>query len=53
MGQTEVMSQRRGLRDFVPEVLNVAIPEISNQCLLRGTSFAGDETQALDFIEDP
>src|SRR5260370_36369250 len=51
MGQTEVMSQRRGLRDFVPEVLNVAIPESANLCLLRGAGCAGDETQTLDFIE--
>src|ERR1700687_5149244 len=47
------MSQRRGLRDFVPEVLNVAAPEVSNQGLLLGTSFAGNETQTLDFIEGP
>src|ERR1700676_1745310 len=52
MGQTEVMSQRRGLRNFVPEVLNVAIPESSNLGLLRGASCAGDETQTLDFIEN-
>ena len=51
MGETEMMSQCRGLRDFVPEVLNVAIPEISDQSLLRGASLAGDETQTLDFIE--
>src|SRR4029077_8382191 len=29
LGQTEMMSQRRGLRNFVPEVLNAAIPESS------------------------
>src|SRR5260370_36181516 len=52
MGQTEVMSQRRDLRDFVPEVLNIAIPESSNLCPLRGASRAGDETQTLDFIEN-
>src|SRR5258708_26605365 len=52
MGQTEVMSQRRGLRDFVPEVLNVAIPESSNLCLLGGADCAGDETQTPDFIEN-
>src|SRR5260370_41554254 len=51
MGQTEVMSPRRGLRNFVPEILNVAIPESSNQGLRRGASCAGDETQTLDFIE--
>src|SRR6202140_2197173 len=47
------MSQRGGLRDFVPEVLNVAVPEVSNQGLLLGTSFTGNETQTLDFIEGP
>src|SRR6267143_6571677 len=52
MGETEMMSQCRGLRDFVPEVLNIAIPEISDQSLLRGASLAGDETQTLDFIEN-
>ena len=29
--QTKVMSQGRGLRDFVPEILDVAVPEASNQ----------------------
>src|ERR1700726_5157275 len=53
MGQSEMMSQRRGLRDFVPEVLNVAVPEISNQGLLRTASVAGNETQTLDFVENP
>src|SRR5258708_6303359 len=52
MGQTEVMSQRRSLRDFVPEVLDVAIPESSNLCLRRGASRTGDEAQTLDFIEN-
>src|SRR5258708_24308777 len=41
------------MRDFIPEVLNVAIPEVSNQGLLRGASCAGDETQTLDFVENP
>src|SRR4029077_21038561 len=52
MGQTEVMPQCRALRDFVPEVLNVAIPESSNQGLLRGAGCAGDEAQTHDFIEN-
>src|ERR1700676_2381352 len=47
------MSQRSGLRDLVPEVLNVAVPEVSNHGLLWSAGFAGDETQALHFIEDP
>src|SRR5579864_5780800 len=45
------MPQRGGLRDFVPEVLNVAVPEVSNQGLLPGTSLTANETQTLDFIE--
>src|SRR5580704_8380196 len=47
------MSQCRGLRDFVPEVLNVAVPEVSNLGLLLGTSFTANEAQTLDFIEGP
>src|ERR1700719_425453 len=47
------MAQRGGLRDFVPEVLNVAVPEVSGQGLLLGTSFTGNETQTFDFIEGP
>src|SRR5258705_6532317 len=46
------MSQRRGLCDFVPEVLNVAVPEGSNQGLYAGESLAGNETQTVDFVED-
>jgi hypothetical protein len=53
MGQPEVMSQRRGLRDLVPEVLNVTVPEGSNQGLLRGASVAGNEIQTLDLVESP
>src|ERR1700758_4599269 len=47
------MPQRGSLRDFVPEVLNVAVPEVSNQGLLLGTSRTANETQTLDFIEGP
>src|SRR6201997_2132462 len=47
------MPQRGSLRDFVPEVLNVAVPEVSNQGLLLGTSLTANETQTLDFIEGP
>src|ERR1700731_610531 len=53
MVQPELMPQRRGLRDFVPEILNVAIPEGANQGLVPGASFAGNETQTLDFVENP
>ena len=46
------MSQSCGLRDLVPEVLNIAIPEHSNQGLLRGTSCAVDESQTFNFIKN-
>jgi hypothetical protein len=36
------MSESSGLRDFVPEVLNVAIPEVSNHSPIGRTSFAVD-----------
>jgi hypothetical protein len=39
------------LADFVSEVLNVAVPEVSNQDLPSGASFAVSETQTLNFIE--
>ncbi len=46
------MSQSCGLRDLVPEVLNIAILERSNQGLLRGTSCAVDESQTFNFIKN-
>src|ERR1700741_1965216 len=46
------MSKRCGLRDLVPEVLNIAVPERSNQGLLRGTSCAVDESQTLHFVKN-
>src|SRR2546423_1548539 len=47
------MFQGRSLRDLVPEVLNVPVPEGSNQCLFLGAGCARNETQTLDFIENP
>ena len=41
------MSESCGLRDFVPEVLNVAIPEVSNHSPIGPTSFAVDLSQRL------
>ena len=41
------MSESSGLRDFVPEVLNVALPEVSNHGLIGRTSFAVDLSQRL------
>src|SRR5216683_509261 len=45
------MHQRCGLCDLIPEVLNVAIPELPNLGLIRGTSCAGDESKTFDFVE--
>src|SRR5439155_27120568 len=50
--QGKVMSQSCGLCDLVPEVLNITIPEHSNQGLLRGTSCAVDESQTFNFIKN-
>jgi hypothetical protein len=47
------MSESCGLRDFVPEVLNVAIPEVSNHGLVGRTSFAVDLSQTFHFVKDP
>src|SRR5258708_6611319 len=44
MGQPEELGQRRGPPDFVPEA--------SNQGLLGGPSFAGDQAQPLNFVEN-
>ena len=41
--QIEVMVQGCGLCNLIPEVLNVAIPELSNLGLIRRTSCAVDE----------
>src|SRR2546430_14193788 len=44
--------QRRSLRDLVPEVLNVAVPELADLGLLRSTGCAVNEPETFDFIED-
>src|SRR5258708_30002777 len=50
--QVKVTSQSCGLRDLVPEILNIAVPEGSNQGLLRRASCAVDESQTFDFVKN-
>jgi len=45
------MRQSRGLRDLIPEVLNVAVPELPDLGLIRGASCTADESKTFDFIE--
>src|SRR4029077_7443999 len=49
--QAKVVPYNRRLRDLIPEVLNVAGPELPNQSLLRGTSCAVNDPQTLDFVK--
>ena len=51
MVEIEVVSQSGGLRDLVPEILNVAVPEFSDLSLVGGAGCAVDEAEALEFIE--
>src|SRR6202051_1322643 len=43
------MFQSGGLCNLIPEVLNVAVPELSNLGLIRGTSCTVDKPQTFDF----
>src|SRR5437879_12319522 len=45
------MRQRCGLGDLIPEVLNVAVPELTDLSLIRGADCAGNESKALYFVE--
>src|SRR5260370_42628794 len=45
------MRQSCRLCDLIPEVLNVAIPELPYLGLVRGTSCAGDESKTFDLVE--
>src|SRR6266566_3327865 len=45
--------QRRSLRDLVPEVLNVAVPELADLGLFRSAGCTVNEPETLDFVEDP
>jgi len=47
------MSQSRGLCDLVPEVLSIAIPELSDLGLIGCTSCAVDESQTFDLVKRP
>src|SRR5690349_1166125 len=45
--------QRRSLRDLVPEVLDVAVPELADLGLFRSASCTVNEPETFDFVEDP
>src|SRR5260370_883337 len=45
------MRQSCRLCDLIPEVLNVAIPELPYLGLVRGTSCAGDESKTFERVE--
>src|SRR5882757_6463938 len=49
--QIEVMRQSCGLCDLIPEVLNVAVPELTDLGLIRSTSRARDKSKTFDFVE--
>src|SRR6266566_564770 len=46
-----MVRQSCGLCDLIPEVLNIAVPELTNLGLIRGTSCAADESKTFDFVE--
>src|SRR5947208_15333623 len=45
--------QRRSLRDLVPEVLNVAVPELADLGLFCSAGCTRNEPETFDFVEDP
>jgi len=45
--------QRRNLRDLVPEVLDVAVPELADLGLFRSAGCTVNEPETFDFVEDP
>ena len=49
--QIKVMRKRCSLRDLVPEVLDVTVPEHSYLSLVRGPRRAGNESYVFDLIE--
>src|ERR1700747_1711471 len=49
--QVQIVPKRCGLRDLVPKVLNIAVPEFANLCLIRSASGAIDESKALHLVE--
>src|SRR6266403_4534893 len=45
--------QRRSLGDLVPEVLDIAVPELADLGLFRSAGCTGNEPETFDFVEDP
>src|SRR6266516_3300659 len=50
--QIEVMCKSGGLCDLVPEVLDVAVPELADLGLFGSAGCAVNEPETFDFIED-
>src|SRR5438132_12032145 len=52
MLKIEMALQRGRLPDLVPEVLDVAVPELADLALFGSAGCAVNEPEAFDFIED-
>ena len=52
MLETEMALQRGSLCDLVPEVLDVAVPELAYLGLFRSARCAVNEAETFNFIED-
>src|SRR6266571_1539253 len=52
MLKIEMALQRGRLPDLVPEVLDVAVPELADLGLLRSAGCAVNEPETFDFIKD-
>ena len=52
MFETEMALQLGSLRDLVPEVLDVAVPELADLGLFRSAGCAVNEPETFDLIED-
>src|SRR5882724_5155297 len=52
MLKIEIALQRGRLPDLVPEVLDVAVPELADLGLFGSAGCAVNEPEAFDFIED-
>src|SRR5207302_6010007 len=50
--KVEMMMQRGRLPDLVPEVLDVAVPELADLGLFRSAGCAVNEPETFNFIED-
>src|SRR4029077_18927823 len=51
MLEIEITLQRGSLCDLVPEVLDVAVPELADLSLFRGSRCAVNEPEIFNFIE--